>query len=357
VTGRCGAVLVAVVLLMLAATGVAHGLLLLATYEVRGADAAGRILEVQAGARAAADARAVRAGGDWVDSVAVGAASGAETDWIGSIEVRTELRRLTLESWLAEGRAREPRGAGWESLRLVWLVDPVARMAAMDAVVLRGPGAPPSGGGVLPHGSVSEPFGVRAACAAWAEGAAGAAETERALSAPDSVPLLPAPLRPSISGLGLGLLAPPDLLAAAVPVPAGSVTPEPLERLGACLPDEPTNWGDPDRPDRPCGGHLPLVGSTGDLTVSGGVGQGVLVVDGALAMEGDVRFYGVVIATGPVRIGAGASIVGRVQTGGGVQVDPGGSVAGSVCRATRSLAALRSLPALVRVSEEPIGPL
>ncbi|NIP81806.1 MAG: hypothetical protein GWM90_22340, partial [Gemmatimonadetes bacterium] len=52
------------------------------------------------------------------------------------------------------------------------------------------------------------------------------------------------------------------------------------------------NWGDP-RGTGPCAHHLPIIHARGDLTLDGGRGQGILVVEGDLTAAGDVRFGGV----------------------------------------------------------------
>ena len=54
---------------------------------------------------------------------------------------------------------------------------------------------------------------------------------------------------------------------------------------GKCQTDLLNNWGDAQRlsPAGACEGYLPLIHVTGDLKVTGGVGQGMLLVDGDLA--------------------------------------------------------------------------
>jgi hypothetical protein len=43
----------------------------------------------------------------------------------------------------------------------------------------------------------------------------------------------------------------------------------------------------------------------GDLSLSGGIGQGILLVDGELSLSGGVEFYGLVVALGGLTVGAG----------------------------------------------------
>ncbi|HEU4630419.1 MAG TPA: hypothetical protein VFS08_11785 [Gemmatimonadaceae bacterium] len=62
-------------------------------------------------------------------------------------------------------------------------------------------------------------------------------------------------------------------------------------------------WGDPARAS-PCGDYLPLLHVAGDLVAPRGQGQGVLVVDGDLVLDGGFEFLGVVLVGGRVVGGA-----------------------------------------------------
>lgn len=77
------------------------------------------------------------------------------------------------------------------------------------------------------------------------------------------------------------------------------------------------NWGEPRRsgPFAPCGGHTPVIYAPGNLTLTGGRGQGVLLVDGDLQLGGGMEFFGTVIVLGTVRNGpGGGSIIGGLLT-------------------------------------------
>jgi hypothetical protein len=50
---------------------------------------------------------------------------------------------------------------------------------------------------------------------------------------------------------------------------------------------------------------FPVLHSVGDLSLSGGIGQGILLVDGELSLSGGVEFYGLVVALGGLTVGAG----------------------------------------------------
>jgi hypothetical protein len=64
-----------------------------------------------------------------------------------------------------------------------------------------------------------------------------------------------------------------------------------------------TNWGAPTDAASPCFSYFPIVYHYGDLSISGsGAGQGILLVEGNLQVQGRVDFYGPVIVTGGVDV-------------------------------------------------------
>ncbi len=64
-----------------------------------------------------------------------------------------------------------------------------------------------------------------------------------------------------------------------------------------------SNWGAPTVPTSPCFNYFPIVYHYGDLSISGsGEGQGILLVEGNLQVQGRVDFYGPVIVTGGVDV-------------------------------------------------------
>lgn len=64
-----------------------------------------------------------------------------------------------------------------------------------------------------------------------------------------------------------------------------------------------SNWGAPTAPTSPCFNYFPIVYHYGDLSVSGsGSGQGILLVEGNLQIQGRIDFYGPVIVTGGVDV-------------------------------------------------------
>ncbi len=89
----------------------------------------------------------------------------------------------------------------------------------------------------------------------------------------------------------------------------------PVLREGVCHAAEPRNWGDPTA-ESGCGSYRPVVYVAGDLTVLGGLGQGVLLVGGDLDIRGGFWFEGLILVAGSLRATVGAPrIEGAVQAG------------------------------------------
>jgi hypothetical protein len=74
---------------------------------------------------------------------------------------------------------------------------------------------------------------------------------------------------------------------------------------GACDTANPHNWGDPATPGNPtpgvCRDHFPIIHAPYGLAVTGGRGQGILLVGGDLDVQGGFEFYGPVIVRGTLR--------------------------------------------------------
>jgi hypothetical protein len=90
-------------------------------------------------------------------------------------------------------------------------------------------------------------------------------------------------------------------------LPAGTYAPAPVAVGGVCSTTVVTNWGDPVRTN-PCGTYLPIIHIAGNATFSGGVGQGVLLVDGNLYASGNFKFNGLVIVQGQLTAVSGQSL-------------------------------------------------
>jgi hypothetical protein len=64
-----------------------------------------------------------------------------------------------------------------------------------------------------------------------------------------------------------------------------------------------SNWGAPTDKTSPCFNYFPIIYHYGDLSISGsGEGQGILLVEGNLQVQGRIDFYGPVIVTGGVDV-------------------------------------------------------
>ena len=80
------------------------------------------------------------------------------------------------------------------------------------------------------------------------------------------------------------------------PALTGSVPP-------ACDKTVQSNWGEPLNKANPCFNYFPIIYHYGDLSISGsGMGQGILLVEGNLNVQGQISFFGPVIATGSVNV-------------------------------------------------------
>ena len=86
---------------------------------------------------------------------------------------------------------------------------------------------------------------------------------------------------------------------------------------GDCLTGQafPTNWGNPENPGAACFDWFPIIHITGDANIqSGGVGQGVMLVDGDLDLRGSFVFYGVIIVQGELGTqGSGNRVYGGIM--------------------------------------------
>ena len=78
---------------------------------------------------------------------------------------------------------------------------------------------------------------------------------------------------------------------------------------GSCNTGVVENWGDPLDPGSTCAGYFPIIYAPGNLILNVGVGQGILLVEGDLSVQGRFEFYGIVIVRGSMKtqgVGPGA---------------------------------------------------
>ncbi len=137
-----------------------------------------------------------------------------------------------------------------------------------------------------------------------------------------------------------------ELAAAATKVVSGTVTGVSPSTLPgppvSCNYGSSLNWGDPLNPLGKCFNYFPIIYAPGDLHMSGGLGQGILLVGGDLTVAGGFEFYGPAIVLGRVRsTGTGGHIIGGLMAGDAdfsVSLLSGNSVVGySSCAVNRAL--------------------
>ena len=100
---------------------------------------------------------------------------------------------------------------------------------------------------------------------------------------------------------------------------------------GVCNKSSTMNWGDPVRhsPAAACESYFPIIHFTGNTTLSGGSGQGILLVDGDLTKAGNFSFTGVVIVRGTVRSSGNNNGVTGVEMAAAVDLGDAVTLTGS----------------------------
>ncbi len=89
--------------------------------------------------------------------------------------------------------------------------------------------------------------------------------------------------------------------------------PGPVVSGGVCQKSVMDNWGDPVDPTSPCFNYFPIIYLPGGASLSGGIGQGILLVDGDLSVQGGAEFYGPVFVKGTLKTtGSGGHFWGGV---------------------------------------------
>lgn len=133
---------------------------------------------------------------------------------------------------------------------------------------------------------------------------------------PPPPPPLPTPAGPgdSTTGTDLADLA-ADSLEADLTLPSGTYHPGPAIVGGSCDSAQPSNWGDGLKPSQPCGAYRPIVRIAGPATITGGQGQGILLVSGDLSVSGGFQFFGIVIVQGNLTADATDSVGARFWGG------------------------------------------
>ncbi len=90
----------------------------------------------------------------------------------------------------------------------------------------------------------------------------------------------------------------------------------PVVLNGVCQTSALNNWGAPTDPTSPCFNYFPIIYFPGSLSLSGGIGQGILLVGGDLSVQGNAEFYGPVYVKGTLTTtGSGGHFWGGVVAG------------------------------------------
>jgi len=90
-------------------------------------------------------------------------------------------------------------------------------------------------------------------------------------------------------------------------IPAGNYTTDPVVTNGQCDNTVLTNWGDGENPNAPCASYFPIIHATGTITLNNTQGQGILLVDGDLNIQGSYQFFGIVIIQGDLKTAGGGT--------------------------------------------------
>src|SRR5262245_2098392 len=100
-----------------------------------------------------------------------------------------------------------------------------------------------------------------------------------------------------------------DQLAARanIQLPGGTYTTAPVVSSGTCDRNVLTNWGDGMNPGQPCQDYFPIIHVAGSLTLNGVQGQGILLVDGNLDVQGSYQFFGITIIQGDLKTSGGGT--------------------------------------------------
>ncbi len=320
--GQDGFALVLVLLALALLTAIASAALAASIGQLRAAAMAGRVLSERTAAIAAVDALlnttrgfpSGQIGGPPVELAPMPFGSGGSQ--------RVLALRLTTEMHAFVGEAALDSGVPMRDARLVWWMDPEARIAAHV--------------GAVEAGAVDMGTGATVGADSALTGRPGIAPC-------DQQPLLANARAASPLQVASSLPGPPAWGAGSDGADFARI------RLGwfgqgalRLLADHPVAGGGT-LPSVGCAGCWSgLVYSEGNNEVTGR-GAGVLVVDGDLALASGSSWTGLVLVAGGVAVRGGARVQGLVRAGGRVTLEPGSVVDGSACSALRALQAASSL--------------
>ena len=273
---------------------------------------------------------------------------------------RVAAHRLTSEIYLLAGEGSVGEMTSARAGQLTWALDPGARLAALPAAVAFATDLVVSDSAEIANDGVAAPplAWSAADCAPNAPLADSLFPGGRVASSARWVPPVMAmePARMHRLRLGanppslnLGILPLEDLAALAdvtLGVVGGNTR---VDMEVGCPASAAGRWGTPLDPAGGCGAYFPVIVVHGSLEVTGGQGQGVLVVAGDVGFSGDATFAGLVLAENGVRLSGDARIAGWIRAGGWVRLGDRARMEASACAGLRALGhpglrAMRALP-------------
>ena len=117
-----------------------------------------------------------------------------------------------------------------------------------------------------------------------------------------------------------------------VTIPSGTFSPEPVGTATTCNYAATGNWGEPKRGTGTiagCADFFPIIYVTGDLHLSRGRGQGILLVNGDVRLNGNFEWYGLIIARDDIVKGNGTfDMFGSIMSR-NTNVNDGSSIVGN----------------------------
>ncbi len=94
---------------------------------------------------------------------------------------------------------------------------------------------------------------------------------------------------------------------ATLTLPPGNYTTDAVVTNGVCDKTVLTNWGDGMNPGSLCSNYFPIIHITGTATLNNVQGQGILLVDTDLNIQGSYQFFGIVIIQGDLKTAGGGA--------------------------------------------------
>ncbi len=113
-----------------------------------------------------------------------------------------------------------------------------------------------------------------------------------------------------------------------------------------CDTSDPWNWGAPKLPGHPCHDYFPIIHATNIEIENGGSGQGILIVDGELEIEGlPFEWYGIIINQDEIEIEDNITVYGAILMNGQIEIEDNPVIQYSQCAIDRAQRAqgLRSI--------------